>query len=154
VWLLGSCQITAVAGDILFFSLLQFTRPCTMLHITYAVPNLYVHRPCDFRTLNTVVGLLHCVFSKQPALWGKCAVLTSVTESVHGVNASSVFLLFPHTITLWNQDLKDTNRHVRSEVTYDKWVWSATGAEVVAFTFVWLHMQQLAAAMQSSVYCH
>jgi len=46
-------------------------------------------------------------------------VLISVTESVHGVNASSVFLLLPHTITLWNQDLTDTNRHVRSEVTHE-----------------------------------
>jgi hypothetical protein len=44
-------------------------------------------------------------------------VLISVTESVHGVNASSLFLLFLHTITLWNQDLTDTNRHIRNEVT-------------------------------------
>jgi len=65
-----------------------------------------------------------------------------------------VLRLFPHTVTLWNQDLTDTNRHVRSEVTYDKWVWDASGAEVVAFTIVWPHMQQLAAAMQCSVCCH
>jgi ABC-type transport system involved in Fe-S cluster assembly fused permease/ATPase subunit len=81
-------------------------------------------------------------------------MLISVTKSVHGVNACYVFLLVPQTTTLWNQDSTDTNRHIRSEVTYDKWVWSATDAEVVAFTIIWPHMQQLAAAMQSSVYCH
>jgi hypothetical protein len=42
---------------------------------------------------------------------------------------------------LWNKDLTDMNRHIRCEMTYDKWVWSATGAEVVAFTITWPHMQ-------------
>ena len=46
------------------------------------------------------------------------------------------------------------NVRVSSEVTCDMWVWSAAGAEVAAFIIIWPHMQQLAAAMQSSVYYH
>jgi len=63
VWLVGSCQIIGMAGGILFFSLLQFTGSCTMLHITHAVLYFYVHCPYDIQTINTVVGLLHCMFS-------------------------------------------------------------------------------------------
>jgi len=34
-----------------------------MLHITHAVLYFYVHCPYDIQTINTVVGLLHCMFS-------------------------------------------------------------------------------------------